>query len=104
MPQINEDNALVEVAFSGDIEVSLVLRTIASYNRRHNNVIQIFYEPFLKKFEATMILQRWLKGILFRRRTKPIFEERGKRFVLGPSIVGRAITLETTIYQHYMII
>ena len=51
-----------------------------------------------------MILQRWLKGILFRRRTKPIFEERGKRFVLGPSIVGRAITLETTIYQHYMII
>ena len=51
-----------------------------------------------------MILQRWFKGILFRRRTKPIFVERGKGFVLGPSILGRSITLETTIHHHFMII
>ena len=103
-PVINVDNALVEVTFSGDIEISLVLRTIASFNRRREDVIQVFYEPFLRRFEATMILQRWFKGILFRRRTKPIFKERGKYFVLGPSMVGRLITLENTLYSHYVII
>jgi hypothetical protein len=103
-PVINADTALVEVTFSGDIEISLVLRTIASFNRRHDDVIQVFYEPFLRRFEATMILQRWFKGILFRQRTKPIFKERGKNFVLGPSIAGRLITLENTLYSHYVII
>ena len=65
---INEDTALIEVTYEKDSAVMLVLQAMASYNRRHDEVIQVFYEPFLRKFEATLILQRWIKGIIFRKR------------------------------------
>ena len=38
-PIIDENTALMEVTFSGDIEVALVIQTIASFNRRHDNVV-----------------------------------------------------------------
>jgi len=103
---INDDTALVEVTFENDFEVAQVLHAMASYNRRNRKVIQIFYMPFLRKFEATLILQRWFKGYLFRKRQKPIFIELwDKTLVLGPeSIANRPILAENTHYAHYVLI
>ena len=103
---IADDTALVEVTFERDFEVAQVLRAMASYNRRNSKIIQVFYEPFLRKFEATMLLQRWIKGILFRKKQKPIFVERSdKSLVLGhESLVDRPILAENTHYAHYVLI
>ena len=105
-PMINDDTALIEVTYEKDGDVMMVLRAMASYNRRHDEVIQIFYEPFLRKFEATLILQRWIKGILFRKRQKPIFRELpNKKLALGPeTIADRLITAENTPYAHYVLL
>lgn len=70
---IDDETALVEVTFDSDFEISQSLKAMASYNRRNATVIEVFYEPFMRRFEAAFILQRWMKGVLFRRRTKPIF-------------------------------
>jgi len=46
-----------------------------------------------------------MKGLLFRRRTKPIFINKNNRQILGPnSLVGRSVTLDNTKYTHYVLI
>ena len=96
---------LYEVSYDNDFDLSQSLRAIASYNRRHREVIQVFYEPFLQKLKTVLRLQNWIKGVLFRRRQKPIFVARpnGER-VLGNSLVGRPITLENTLHVHYILL
>lgn len=84
--------------------MAVVLSTIASYNRRHDDVVQIFYGAFLRRYEAILIMQRWFKGVLFRRRLKPIFTERNKKFVLIRSLVDKQVTVENTLYSHYVLI
>ena len=80
------------------------MQAIATYNRRYSDVIQVFYGPYLKRFEAIMILQRWFKGILFRRRLKPLFIQNNNKFVLIRSLVNREVTFENTIYSHFVLI
>ena len=44
----------------------------------------------MKRHAAALVLQRWIKGILFMRRAKPILvEKEDGRYVLGASIIGR---------------
>lgn len=96
---------LIEITFKDDFDVARAIEEIAHFNRRHHFVIQIFYEPYLRRFQSTLILQRWYKGILFKRKTKPIFVERPDgTLVLGDSIVGRPINLDNTLYQHFALI
>ena len=105
-PVLNDENTLVEVTFLNDFEVCQAIQSVASYNRRHRNLIEVFYEPFLVRFEATIILQRWFKGLLFRRHLKPLFRQKSHgRFVLANgSLVDRSITIENTLYSHFALI
>ena len=49
---IDDETALIEVTFESQFELSQILLGIASYNRRNHECLQVFYEPFLNKFEA----------------------------------------------------
>ena len=75
MPQIDEETALIAVTFESDQKLSEVFRAIMKYNRYHDDIILVFYEPFLQAFRAREKLQRWAKGLLFRRGQAPVFEE-----------------------------
>ena len=103
---IDDETALIEVSFDNDFELAQVIRAVTSYNRRNGTIIQMFYEPFLRRLEAALRLQRWMKGILFRRKTKPLFRERsrGGYVMLVPPIIGRPITVNNTLYGHYVLI
>ena len=103
---IDDETALIEATFDNDFEVATVIRAVASYNRRNPNIIQIFYEPFLQRMESVLRIQRWIKGILFRRKTKPLFMERPNGdFVLLPiNLANRQITVDNTLYSHYVLL
>ena len=103
---IDDETALIEVSFDNDFELAQVIRSISSYNRRNETIIQMFYEPFVRRLEATLRLQRWMKGIMFRRKTKPLFRERssGGFVMLLPLITGRQVTVSNTLYGHYVLV
>ena len=66
MPQIDDETALIAVSFENDSKLSQVLRAIMKYNRYHDDIILVFYEPFLRRFKASEKIQRWAKGLFFR--------------------------------------
>ena len=63
MPQIDEETALICVTFENDTKLAEVFRAIMKYNRYHDDIILVFYEPWLVKFRAQEKLQRWAKGL-----------------------------------------
>lgn len=66
---------LIEVSYGNDNEVAQVLRQMTVHNWYNpKEVIQVIYEPFLVRLAARIKLQRWYRGIVERRRQKPIFQ------------------------------
>lgn len=52
MPQIDDQTALISVTFENDTQFARVFRAIMKYNRFHDDIILVFYEPWLIKFRA----------------------------------------------------
>lgn len=104
-PLIDDDTALVEMSFETDEDVYDCLRLVQFYNWQQDTSILFFYEPFLRKFEAALRLQRFFKGWIFRRRQKPLFVQRKDgSFVLGARRADKEITGENTVYAHFILI
>ena len=53
---ITNSNALVAVSFSSDAALAEVFRRIMMYNRKHDNILLVFYEPFMMQFRAKMMI------------------------------------------------
>ncbi len=52
MPQIDEETALIAVTFESDQKLAETFRAIMKYNRYHDDIVLVFYEPFLCRFKA----------------------------------------------------
>ena len=52
MAQIDEETALIAVTFDNDKKLAEVFRAIMKYNRYHDDIVLVFYEPFLRRFKA----------------------------------------------------
>ena len=52
MPQIDEETALLCVTFESDQDLADAFRVIMKYNRYHDDIILVFYEPWLMRFKA----------------------------------------------------
>ena len=46
------DKILIEVPFVKDKNMLKAIKKIAMYNRRNTPVIEVFYEPFLRRLKA----------------------------------------------------
>ena len=104
MPQIDEETALIAVSFESDLKLAETFRAIMKYNRYHDDIILVFYEPFLHRFRAMQKLQRWAKGIMYRKGQKPIFEKEGRIRLRKDFFQEKEITERNTLYGHYVVI
>ena len=71
---ITNSVALVAVSFESDAVLAAVFRKIMQYNRQVDNILLVFYEPFMRQFCAKSIIQRWIKGTLLRSHLRQIFQ------------------------------
>ena len=67
-PTYDEDKILYELTYDNDYDFAQTIFAIASYNRRHPIVIEVFYEPFLRRLKAILKLQHWFRDVLFKKR------------------------------------
>ena len=103
MPEIDSQTALVSVTFEDDAHLAKVFRAIMKYNRFHDDIILVFYEPWLIKFRAQERLQRWAKGAASRMLQKPIFENDRPKLRYN-MLEKKQITIENTLYSHFAVL
>jgi len=73
-----------------------------SFNRINKNKLIVIYEPWVHRFWASVRIQRWIRGVLFRSKQIKLFAEGTLRLL--PNVYSLKNSAKTTYYAHYALI
>lgn len=82
---VHAENALVICSFKDEKALITVLRKLILFNRVNKNKLIVLYEPWLIRYRATMIIQRWIRGYQFRNKQLKLFYDGTLRMLPGVS-------------------
>lgn len=95
---VSAENALVACTFDSDKSLLLVMRKLILFNRVNKNKLIVLFEPWLHRFRATIIIQRWIRGVLYRSKQMKLFYDGTLRML--PTISPGDRNVQNTMLSH----